>query len=158
MSRPVIITPESNTGSPTFNSRMVFADAFAFFGLPNKAPATYASVTGKWVTPWKAGDLGAYISGELGHRWIRAAWRFLALGFGYTDPSYTYGNIGLAFTWRRSLSICAITATMAGVLTCASFLVSAVGNPSKQVVGSAFIVALKFQHHALGPDRQVIAV
>ncbi len=151
-------TPDLSLGVNVFYTPdlLNYGQTFAFFGLPNKAPATYASVTGKWVTPWKAGDLGAYISGELGHWWIDSA-GFLALGFGYTDPSYTYGNIGLAFTWKTLTLDLRYHGNDMSVLTCASFLVSAVGNPSNKWCGSAFIVALKFDT-TLSALRQVIAV
>ena len=47
-----------------------YSTTFASIGISNKPDAVYGSVTGKWVLPWTAGDLGAYVSGELGHWWI----------------------------------------------------------------------------------------
>ena len=69
--------------------------------LKTGADGTYASGTFKWVTPWKWGDVGAFISGELGYYWL-----------GTTDvdpfvwtvatplPDYATWNIGLAFTYK----------------------------------------------------------
>ena len=67
-----------------------------------KASATYASATAKYVLPWTTNGIGSFISGELGHWWIKDT-GFIAAGAGTgtagagVDPSYTYYNIGLAF-------------------------------------------------------------
>lgn len=137
------ITPDLNVGVNVFYTPdlLNYSQTFAFFGLSNKAPATYASITGKWTTPWKSGDLGSYVSGEFGHWWINSS-GFTAIG--YVDPSYTYGNIGLAFTWKTLTLDFRYHANDMNVATCASFLLSAVGNPSNKWCGNAFIVALKF--------------
>ncbi len=97
-----------------------YSQTFAFFGVSAKAPATYASITGKWVTPWKSGDFGSYISGELGHWWIDSA-GFIA-GSGYVDPSYSYANIGLAVTWKTLTLDFRVHGNDMNVATCASFL------------------------------------
>ncbi len=144
------ITPDLNVGVNIFYTLdlLNYSQTFAAVGVSAKAAATYVSVTGKWVTPWKSGDFGSYISGELGHWWIASA-GFIAAGpalsgAAYTDPSYTYGNIGLALTWKTLTLDFRYHANDMNVLTCTSFLVSAVGNPSNRWCGDAFIVALKF--------------
>src|SRR5207344_776364 len=69
-----------------FNGFTKNSDFFEIYGKASYA-VTYASLTGKWVTPWTWGDVGMYISGELGHWWIDDnGW----LATGFTDPSYTY--------------------------------------------------------------------
>jgi uncharacterized protein (TIGR02001 family) len=137
------ITPDLTVGVNVFYSPDVlnYSQTFAFLGINAKAQGTYVSVTGKWVTPWKSGDLGAYFSGELGHWWLSTT-GFLAAG--YVDPSYNYGNIGLAFTWKTLTLDFRYHANDLSVLKCTSFLLSAVGNPSNAWCGNTFIVALKF--------------
>ena len=148
------ITPDLTVGVNVFYTPdlLNYSQTFAAVGVSAKASATYASLTGKWVTPWKSGDLGAYISAELGHWWINSA-GFIAAGPAlsgapYTDPSYTYGNIGLAFTWKTLTLDLRYHGNDMSVLTCTSFLVSTVGNPSNKWCGSAYIVALKFDTSA----------
>lgn len=144
------ITPDLTVGLNVFYTPdlLNYSQSFAFVGVAAKAQGTYVSVTGKWVTPWKSGDFGSYISGELGHWWIASA-GFIAAGpalsgAAYSDPSYTYGNIGLALTWKTLTLDFRYHANDMNVLTCSSFLLSAVGNPSNRWCGNAFIVALKF--------------
>ncbi len=110
-------------------------------GTATDATALYASLTAKWVLPWKSGDLGAYVSGELGHWWIKGA-PFVAVGG--VDPDYTYYNAGLAFTYKALTLDLRFHGNDMNTITCASFLLSAVGNPSNRWCGDAFIVALKF--------------
>jgi uncharacterized protein (TIGR02001 family) len=69
--------------------------------LKTGADGTYSSLTFKWVTPWKYGEWGSFVSGEYGHYWL-----------GTTDvdpfvwtvaqnlPDYATWNIGLAFTYK----------------------------------------------------------
>ena len=109
--------------------------------LPNTAPAVYASVTGKWVLPWTAGDVGAFISGELGHWWIDDT-GFLAVGLG--DPSYTYWNIGLGITYKALTLDLRYHGNDLGTTGCGNFLVTGVPNNSNNWCDDTFIAALKF--------------
>jgi uncharacterized protein (TIGR02001 family) len=109
--------------------------------LGPSANAVYASLVGKWVLPWKAGNLGAYLSGELGHWWISNT-GFIAGGF--LDPSYTYYNLGLAFTYKAITIDLRFHGTDMSPARCASFLLVAVVNPANRWCNDTFIVALKF--------------
>ena len=156
------ITSDLNVGLNVFYTPdlLHYSKSFNAVAVLRNATATYASVTGKWTTPWKSGDFGAYISGELGHWWIDSA-GFLAAGVAlsgapYTDPSYTYANIGLAITWKALTLDFRFHGNDMSVSTCTSFLLSAVGNPSNKWCGNAFIVALKSRHRSL--KTQVIGL
>ena len=71
--------------------------------LNTGADGTFASATFKWVTPWKWGDVGTFISGEVGHYWLGTpdidGVLFTAANL-VNLPDYTTWNIGLAFTYR----------------------------------------------------------
>ena len=117
-----------------------YSQTFATGGINADAEAVYASLTGKWVTPWTYGDLGAYISGELGHWWIDdSGWTQALL----PDPSYTYYNIGLAFTYKALTLDLRYHGTDQNVADCQSFLLVARGNPAGTWCDKAFIVSLK---------------
>jgi uncharacterized protein (TIGR02001 family) len=111
------------------------------FGNGDDAEAVYASLTAKFVLPWTAGDLGAYISGEIGHWWIDDA-GFLASGV--TDPSYTYFNVGLAYTYKALTLDLRYHGTDQDVSDCNSFLVVSPGNASSDWCDDTFVVSLKF--------------
>ena len=144
------ITPDLNVGANVFYTPdlLHYSQSFAAVGVAAKAAALYASLTGKWVLPWKSGDFGGYVSGELGHWWIRNTGFILAgpalSGAPYVDPSYTYWNAGLAFTWKMLTLDLRYHGNDMNNLKCASFLLSAVGNPSNRWCGQTFIAALKF--------------
>lgn len=106
--------------------------------------ATYASLTGKWVTPWTWGDLGLYVSGELGHWWIDDKNWVAASSAPNTDPSYTYYNIGAAFTYKAITLDLRYHGTDQSVRDCNSFLVVTPGNSSSNWCDGAFIASLKF--------------
>jgi uncharacterized protein (TIGR02001 family) len=108
--------------------------------LPNKAPGVYASATGKWVVPWTSGNLGAYVSGELGHWWIRKT-GFVAAGF--ADPSYTYWNAGLAFTYKALTLDLRYHDTDQSRADCANFLLVTTANPASTWCRGTFIASLK---------------
>jgi uncharacterized protein (TIGR02001 family) len=88
-----------------------FNDAFSVGGniyyspswLNTGADGTYLSGTFKWVTPWTANGVGAYVSGEVGHYWLGTP---NADGILFTTstaadlPDYTTWNVGLAFTYK----------------------------------------------------------
>jgi uncharacterized protein (TIGR02001 family) len=135
-------TPHLLNYSETFNTL-----ALAGTGITGDARAFYLSGTFKWVTPWKHGDLGLYFSGELGHWFIEDA-PFVAAGAlggsGIGDPSYTYYNIGAAFTYKALTLDLRYHGTDMNALECASFLVSAVPNSTNRWCGDTFIVSGKF--------------
>jgi uncharacterized protein (TIGR02001 family) len=139
------VTPDLTIGVNVFYTPdlLNYSQSFAAapFFVSAKASATYASLTAKWVTPWKSGDFGSYISGELGHWWIASS-GFIATG--YVDPSYSYANVGLAVTWKTLTLDFRVHGNDMNVATCTSFLWSAVGNPSNKWCGTAYIVALKW--------------
>jgi uncharacterized protein (TIGR02001 family) len=117
-----------------------YSESFAATGGQD-ASAVYASVTAKWVLPWKSGDLGAFVSGELGHWWISDT-GFIAAGF--ADPSYTYYNIGLAFTYKAITLDLRYHGTDQSVADCANFLLVAIGNASNNWCDDTFIASVKF--------------
>jgi uncharacterized protein (TIGR02001 family) len=106
--------------------------------------AVYASVTGKWVTPWTWGDLGAYISGELGHWWIDDKNWITSATLPNTDPSYTYWNVGLALTYKALTLDLRYHGTDQSVRDCNSFLVVSPGNKSSNWCNETFVASLKF--------------
>jgi hypothetical protein len=98
-------------------------------------------LTGKWVTPWTWGDLGAYVSGEIGHWWIDDK-GFKATGF--DDVSYTYYNVGLAFTYKALTLDLRYHGTDQSVSDCNNFLLVSAGNRSSNWCNDTFIASLKF--------------
>lgn len=117
-----------------------YSASFAATG-GQKADAVYASATAKWVLPWTAGDLGAYVSGELGH-WFIDDSGFIAAGF--ADPSYTYWNAGIALTYKAITLDLRYHGTDQSVADCNNFLLVAAGNASSNWCDDTFIAALKF--------------
>ncbi len=139
------ITPDLTIGLNFFYSPDVlhYRTTFAAVGVSADATGLYASVTGKWVLPWKAGDLGAFVSGELGHWWIDGA-GFTAPAVGLLDPDYTYYNIGLAFTYKALTLDLRYHGTSQSVAKCNSFLLVGPGNSSSNWCNDTFIAAIKF--------------
>jgi uncharacterized protein (TIGR02001 family) len=119
-----------------------YSQTFLTLGISNKPNATYASGTVKWVLPWTAGDLGAFISGELGHWWISST-GFLLAG-ATADPSYTYYNAGLAFTYKSLTLDLRYHGTDQSIQDCANFLLVAVPNNSNGWCDDRFVASLKF--------------
>lgn len=118
-----------------------YSETFATGGVKADAGATYASLTGKWVTPWTVGDLGAYVSGELGHWWIDdKGWKLSGL----SDASYTYYNIGLAFTYKALTLDLRYHGTDQSVSDCNNFLLVSAGNKSSNWCNDTFIASIKF--------------
>lgn len=103
--------------------------------------AVYGSVTGKWVLPWTAGDVGAFVSGELGHWWIDDS-NWTAVGL--ANPSYTYWNAGIGITYKAITLDLRYHGTDQSVRDCANFLLVAVGNSSNNWCDDTFIASLKF--------------
>jgi uncharacterized protein (TIGR02001 family) len=137
------VTPVLTIGGNVFYTPdlLNYSETFASGGVSADAGATYASLTAKWVTPWTNGDLGAYISGELGHWWIDdSGW----VASGLTDPSYTYYNVGLAFTYKALTLDLRYHGTSQSVADCNSFLLVGPGNSSSNWCNDAYIASLKF--------------
>jgi uncharacterized protein (TIGR02001 family) len=106
--------------------------------------ATYVSGTGKFVLPWTSGDVGAFISGELGHWFIDDSnWTALATP-GVTDPSYTYWNVGLGITFKAFTLDLRYHGTSQDVQDCANFLLVGIGNGSNNWCDDTFIASIKF--------------
>jgi uncharacterized protein (TIGR02001 family) len=143
-------TPDFTLGFNIFYTPdlLHYSASFRTMGINANADAVYASLTAKWVTPWKSGDWGSYLSGELGHWWIDnrgfISAAAIAAGLPGVDPSYTYGNAGLALTYKAITIDFRYHGNSMSNAQCASFLVTAVGNPSNRWCGDTFIVALKF--------------
>jgi uncharacterized protein (TIGR02001 family) len=136
------ITPDLTVGGALFYTPdlLNYSQSFSTTG-GQKADALYGSLVAKWVLPWKAGDLGAFISGELGHWWIDDS-GFIAAGF--ANASYTYYNIGLAFTYKALTLDFRYHGTDQSVTDCANFLLVAVPNNSNKWCNDTFTVAIKF--------------
>ena len=137
------ITPDLTVGANVFwtPDLLKYSETFSAVGVSAKADALYGSVTGKWVTPWKVGEVGAYFSGELGHWWISDTG---FIGVGLTDPSYTYWNLGVALTYKALTLDFRYHGTDQSTADCGAFLVTGVPNNSNSWCNDTFIVALKF--------------
>jgi uncharacterized protein (TIGR02001 family) len=136
------ITPDLTVGANVFYTPdlLNYSRSFAATGGQD-ASAVYASGTLKWVLPWKVGDLGAYVSGELGRWWIDDA-GFIAAGF--ADPSYTYWNAGLAFTYKAITIDLRYHGTDQNRTECGNFLLVGPANQATRWCSDTFIASLKF--------------
>lgn len=136
------ITPDLTVGVNGFYTPdlLHYSTSFAnIAGTNDKANAFYGSFTGKWVTPWKWGDVGSYLSGEVGHWWIDGS-GFTASGF--ADPDYTYWNAGFALTYKVFTLDFRYHGTDQSRTECGNFLLAA-GNSSTKWCNDTFIVTLK---------------
>lgn len=136
------VTPALTIGANVFYTPdlLNYSETFASGGISADAAAFYFSATGKWVTPWTNGDLGAYISGEIGHWAIDDAGWVASL---LPDPSYTYFNAGIAFTYKAITLDLRYHGTDQNVADCRSFLLIGPGNPAGSWCDDTFIVSLK---------------
>lgn len=135
------ITPDLTVGVNGFYTPDLLHYSTSFVGLGgghHDADAFYGSVTGKWVTPWKWGEVGAFVSGELGHWWIDGT-GFTASGF--ADPDYTYWNAGIAFTYKIFTLDLRYHGTDQSRTDCGNFLL-ATGSSTKWC-NDTFIATLK---------------
>ncbi|MEX0753152.1 MAG: TorF family putative porin [Xanthobacteraceae bacterium] len=137
------VTPALTFGGNVFYTPdlLNYSETFTAAGVSADASAVYASATAKWILPWTAGDLGSFVSGELGHWWIDDG-GFVATGF--TDPSYTYYNLGLALTYKAVTLDLRYHGTDQDTADCNSFLLVAAGNPSSDWCDGTFVASLKF--------------
>jgi uncharacterized protein (TIGR02001 family) len=138
------ITPDLTVGANGFYTPdlLHYSSTFATAGVSEKADAFYGSLTGKWVTPWKWGELGSFISGELGHWWIDGS-GFSDPLVGAGDPDYTYWNIGLALTYKVFTLDLRYHGTDMSRSDCGDFLVVAAANPATKWCSDTFIATLK---------------
>jgi uncharacterized protein (TIGR02001 family) len=111
-------------------------------GASRRADAIYASLTAKYVLPWKQGDWGSYVSGELGHWWIDGG--AMMAGGATADPDYTYWNGGLALTYKALTLDLRYHGTDQSRQDCANFLLVAVTNSGARWCKDTFIATLKF--------------
>jgi uncharacterized protein (TIGR02001 family) len=119
-----------------------YSETFATLGISDKPDALYVSGTAKWVTPWAYNGIGSYLSGELGHWWIEDS-GFLAAG-ATADPSYTYWNVGIAFTYKALTLDLRYHDTDQSAQDCANFLLVGVPNNSNGWCDARFVASLKF--------------
>lgn len=141
------ITPDLVVGGNVFYSPDVLNYSESFntlaglgLGIPGDAEAWYVSGTLKWITPWKAGDLGSFVSGEFGHWFIESA-PFVAAGG--VNPSYSYYNVGIGLTYKALTFDFRYHGTDQNVTECASFLLTTVGNQSNKWCDDTFIFSVK---------------
>ena len=132
------ITPDLTVGANVFYTPDVLN--YGQFGFGDVS-GIYASATAKWVTPWKAGDLGLYVSGELGHWFLDNVVQ--APSGAFVDPSYTYWNAGAALTYKVFTLDFRYHGTDMDRRDCANFLLVTAANPASKWCGDTFIVALK---------------
>jgi uncharacterized protein (TIGR02001 family) len=131
------ITPDLSIGANVFYTPDLLN--YGQFGAGD-VDGVYASITGKWVTPWKAGDFGSYVSGELGHWFLDDGGVF---GPG-VDASYTYWNAGFAITYKAITLDLRYHGTDMSRTECGNFLLVAAGNPATKWCNDTFIASLKF--------------
>jgi uncharacterized protein (TIGR02001 family) len=137
------ITPDLTVGANVFwtPDLLHYSETFnRTNGTQAKAQATYASGTLKWVTPLTFNGVGTFISGEVGHWWIDDT-GFIGLGF--VNPSYTYFNAGLGFTYKALTLDLRYHGTDLSTAECASFLLAGT-NPSNSWCNDAYIASIKF--------------
>jgi uncharacterized protein (TIGR02001 family) len=139
------ITPDLTVGANAFYTPdlLHYSTAFNAVGVDEKADAFYGSLTGKWVTPWKWGEVGSYVSGELGHWWIDGSgFTDPAVGT-FSDPDYTYWNLGLALTYKVFTLDFRYHGTDQSRSECGDFLLVAATNSATKWCNDTFIVTLK---------------
>lgn len=146
------ITPDLSVGANVFwtPDLLHYSTTFANSGVGSqKAGATYGSLTAKWVLPWTTNGIGAFVSGELGHWWIKDS-GFVASGAGTgvagagVNPSYTYWNAGIAFTYKALTLDLRYHDTDQSTTDCLAFLAVAPGNQAGSWCKGTFVASLKF--------------
>jgi uncharacterized protein (TIGR02001 family) len=127
------ITPDLTVGASVYYTPDLLN--YGQFGFGDVA-GVYGSLTAKWVLPWKAGDFGAFVSGEIAHWWLDR----VPAG----DPSYTYWNAGLGLTYKAITLDLRYHGTDMGRTQCGVFLLVGPTNPATKWCGDTFIAAVKF--------------
>jgi uncharacterized protein (TIGR02001 family) len=119
-----------------------YSETFAGAGLTVSKPhAIYYSGLAAYSFP-KWGEIATKISGELGY-WDIATSGFILAG-ATANPSYTYWNAGIAFTYKTLTLDLRYHGTDQSVQDCANFLVVAVPNQSNSWCDDRFVASLKF--------------
>ena len=134
------ITSDLSIGANLFYSPDVLN--YGQFGFGDVS-GLYGSLTAKWVLPWKAGDFGSFVSGELGHWWLDNVANPNP-GPAFVDPSYTYWNVGIGFTYKAVTLDLRYHGTDQNRTQCGNFLLVATANPATKWCDDTFIAALKF--------------
>jgi len=124
-----------------------YSKAFTGLGLTvGKPTAVYYSGVAAYAFPkWR--DIETKISGELGY-WDIADSGFLLTaaldGIAPVNPSYTYWNVGIAFTYKSLTLDLRYHGTDQSVTDCASFLLVGIPNGSNGWCDDRFVASLKF--------------
>jgi uncharacterized protein (TIGR02001 family) len=118
-----------------------YSTTFAALGISNRPQALYYSGVAAYQFP-KWGEIGTKISGELGYWDIDDA-GFLAAG-ATANPSYTYWNVGIAFSYKQLTLDLRYHGTDQNAQDCANFLLVTVPNNSNGWCDDRFVASLKF--------------
>jgi len=146
------ITPDLSVGANIFYTPdlLNYSESFGNGGFGGgNVNATYGSLTAKWTTPWSHNGIGLFVSGEFGHWWIKDS-QFVASGAGTgvlgagVNPSYSYWNAGLGFTYKALTLDLRYHGTDQSTTDCLAFLAVAPGNQAGNWCDDTFIVSLKF--------------
>ncbi len=145
----VFYTPDLLHYSETFNNMAALGFIPGGLGKPS---AVYYSGLASYTFP-KWGELTTKISGELGY-WDIATSSFVVAGVfngnpTASNPSYTYWNVGLGFTYKGLTLDLRYHGTDQSVSDCASFLVvgttgAGAFNGSNSWCDDRFVATLKF--------------
>jgi uncharacterized protein (TIGR02001 family) len=143
------ITPDLSVGAAVYYTPDIlhYRTTFRAAGVSAEAEGVYAAFNAKWVTPWKRGDWGTFISGEVGHWFIDSA-GFTAAAvqalIGPTvNPSYTHWNVGLGITYKVFTLDLRYHGTDMDNTKCGSFLLVGRPHPSNSWCSDAFVAKLK---------------
>lgn len=109
-------------------------------GFTTNARGLAAAINASY-TYWEQGDWSSAISGELGHWWIKDS-GYIALGF--ADPSYTYWNAGIAWTYKAITLDLRYHGSDLSSTDCGNFLLVGTPHPSNRWCDDRFIATLKF--------------
>lgn len=139
----VFYTPDLLHYSTAFDN---LAAAGAIPGGFGKPDAVYFSGLASYTFP-KWGEIGTQISGELGY-WDIADSGFLTTavfdGIAPVNPSYTYWNVGIAFSYKELTLDLRYHGTDQSTTDCASFLLVGIPNGSNSWCDDEFVATLKF--------------
>ncbi len=120
-----------------------YSETFTGLGFTTGNPdAVYYSGTAAFAFPQTSYDISTRISGELGY-WDIDQTGFLLAG-ATDDPSYTYWNAGIAFTYKAITLDLRYHGTDQSAQDCANFLLVALGNQSNSWCDDRFVASLKF--------------
>jgi uncharacterized protein (TIGR02001 family) len=130
------VTPDLTLGANIFYTPDLLN--YGQFGLGD-VRGIYVSGTSKWTTPWKIGEVGSFLSGELGHWFLDNNG-----GFFIGDASYTYWNAGIGLTWKTLTLDLRYHGTDQSRADCANFLFTTTASSASRWCNDTFIATLKF--------------